>query len=675
MSIAKKLTLLIFILVTFSLAGISGYIYLDVSKTIVEQSRNDILALTRSENDKISVILEKQAVQVSAVSSQYEIIKLAVNMQSGSGKEDIQKQLDAVNAELEEYAMKFDGVEHIFLADSKGIIIADNNKSLIGKDISGEVYVKPTLSGSPSISDVKTDKLTVVFTAPVKDGDKVVGFVGNEVRLNILSKYLDSVKIGNNSSGNSYIYITDSKGTLLYHPITEKIGKTEENDAVKNAAKRLSNGGKINVEVVTYFNNGADKIAAYAIIPATRWIVFVTADVNEIMAPVNKIALVILICSVIIIILALLFAFLIARNITWPIKSIVQIVDKTAKFDLTHDETFNRIKERKDETGLISRSVSFMRKSVRDMLAQMTESSETVDNNARLVEQLTGELKIQTDDTLATTQQMSAGMEEAAASTQEINAVTQDIEQSISSIANKASEGLAFALEIRKRANELKEDAVVANENAVSIYESVRQELQTSIKQSEAVKQIGALTDTIMQITEQTNLLSLNAAIEAARAGESGKGFAVVAEEVRKLAEQSSKSASDIRRIVQTVITSVDNLAMNSGKILEFIDKDVLKDYKKLMSTGTQYYDDAEFFNKAMEEFSTTARRLNKAISDMAAAVNEVSTTVNEGAKGVDSISFKTSEIVDMIDRVKASTEENTKSVEVLRQLVSKFIL
>lgn len=204
---------------------------------------------------------------------------------------------------------------------------------------------------------------------------------------------------------------------------------------------------------------------------------------------------------------------------------------------------------------------------------------------------------------------------------------------------------------------------------------NVKQQLQNAIEQSKSVSQIEILAQAILQITEQTNLLSLNAAIEAARAGESGKGFAVVAEEIRKLAEQSSKTAADIKDIVKTVNTSVTNLKDSSNIILDFIDKSVLEDYQKLIKTGEQYYSDAASFNTIMNEFSATAKQFNESIASIVVAINEISNTANEGARGVSDITEKTSEIAGRIEEVQASTEKNIKSSEKLEELISSFKL
>lgn len=374
-------------------------------------------------------------------------------------------------------------------------------------------------------------------------------------------------------------------------------------------------------------------------------------------------------------IIIFIVSYFFANGIIKPLKKVMEVVDSTSNFDLTHDETYNIIKNREDEIGALARSVSSMRKAIRGMLTQVVEASRTIEENAKTVEHLTEQLEVQSHQTLETTEMLSGGMEQSAATTQEINATTQDIEAAVNSIATRASEGALTTNEISKRASKLKEDALLASNNTNNVYNNVKIGLQSAIEQSQAVSQIDILAQAILQITEQTNLLALNAAIEAARAGDAGRGFAVVADEIRKLAEQSSKTAADIQNIVKTVNSSVTNLADNSGKILNFIDKDVLADYGKLIETGGQYFKDADFFNGLMTEFSATAEELNASITDVVKAINDVSETVNEAALGVENITAKTAAIVEKNYEVKKSTLENIKSSQKLENLITKFKL
>ncbi len=367
--------------------------------------------------------------------------------------------------------------------------------------------------------------------------------------------------------------------------------------------------------------------------------------------------------------------FWLTFSLTKPIKVLLQVVERTANFDLSHDKTYDRIKNRKDEIGLLAQNLSSMRGSLRDILSLMLESSKNIMDNSQKVERMAEELKNKTNDTLETTEHISASMQESAATTHQINFDTQEIMQNVNLISQKSETGAVSANMISEKASEIKESAIKSADNASDVYNNVKQQLKSAIDEAKEVSQIELLAQAILQITEQTNLLSLNAAIEAARAGEAGKGFAVVADEIRKLADQSSKTAADIKNIVTTVNESVGALTDSAGVLLDFVDQDVLSDYRKLIETGEQYYADSVRFSTMMNEFNESSKAMNQSVSNIVDALEQVTSSVNESANGVETITVKTAEVAEEFKNVQDSTQNNLIFSKKLKDQVSKFTL
>jgi len=173
----------------------------------------------------------------------------------------------------------------------------------------------------------------------------------------------------------------------------------------------------------------------------------------------------------------------------------------------------------------------------------------------------------------------------------------------------------------------------------------------------------------------KTNLLALNAAIEAARAGEAGKGFAVVANEIKKLAEDSKSTATQIQRITKQVIYSVDNLSTSSNSLLMFMATDVDKDYKAMLNASEEYKKDAEFVDTLVTDFSATAEELAASIENMIKAINEITEATNEGAEGTSNIAQKAVAIsqgaTDIMNYAGVSKESSDK----LNKMVAEFKL
>lgn len=373
------------------------------------------------------------------------------------------------------------------------------------------------------------------------------------------------------------------------------------------------------------------------------------------------------------ILLSLLLGLLIIRNINKRTKKTVDLIKKTANFDLIHDKSYDNYINEKDEFGMIISAELSARQEFRNIIIEVSKETSHVKDAIYAANLNMSQLGEQIEEISATTEELSAGMEETAASTQEMNATSTEIERTTLDISDKAQVGAKAAEEINDRAKELEKSFFASQESALKVFGEVKLKLEKALVESKAVEQIDELADAILGITSQTNLLALNAAIEAARAGEAGRGFAVVADEIRKLAEDSKNMATGIQDITKVVTNSVSNLSANSSNLLTFMEDNVGKDYKTMLFASDQYKKDAEFVDELVTDFSSTSKELLTSIQNIMRAISEVTSSTQEGASGATNIAEKSSIIVNKANEVLTQINSTQEGANKLDQMVLKF--
>ena len=674
MSIKIKISITIIVMIVCAVQLVGGFSLRKSSGTIEDITQITMMDTNLQKSDMIRSLIENEMRKLALVAETDAVTELLTKAASGlEADSDLKADL---NQKLLKIATDAGNLEHIFIADSNATIIADSDTKLIGQNLKDREYANQVLaSGTETISHTLKSKSTgayiVVLCYPVKINNHLVGFAASAVLADSFINTLKNVKILGTES--SYAYLVDQEGTMLYHPTTEKIGLPVENEAIKGVVKRVQEGEVVGPDTVDYTFQGDRKKASYRMIPETNWILVVTGDMEEVMRPVTNVKSAIFAIGVVSSLIALVLGLLISHRITSPILKLTELIKKTANLDLQYDESYLYLEKYRDEIGVITRATFQTRKELREIVGKLQNVSRTVMDNAEKMEELSVLILENANDNSATTEELSAGMQETAAASEEITATTTDINERVGEIAKRAREGADVSDQITGRANKLKTDALESTKNTKELYAEVKSKLEKAIEDSNRIQQISLLADTILSITSQTNLLALNATIEAARAGEAGRGFNVVAGEIRKLAEQSSSTASGIQDIVKNVYTSVQDMRDSSEAILSFIDKNVLKDYEKLTQISGQYNEDAVYVQNLMSEFETSAEHLSNAVGSIAIAMNEVATTINESSKGVQDIAEKTVDVVEKTMEESTIADENAAGASQLLELVEKF--
>ena len=506
--------------------------------------------------------------------------------------------------------------------------------------------------------------------------------IDNQIRM---SSY-DSVMSGGNLSrivGNveikgvkdSYTYIVDGDGTMLYHPTADKIGKPVENSVVKGVISKLKSENRPQPEVVQYNFNGETKYAGIYVGKSKDFILVVNANKKQALSGTTSVVTSTVKGSIFAMVLCLIAAIFVTRKIVAPIISATDTVEKLGNLDFSEDVSSDKkMLNRKDEVGVMLRSITELKNIIVKVMAEIRAYSESLGEAAEALKNSANESSTAAGQVETAITGIADG---ASSQAQETQSATENV-----IVMGKMIEQASTEVE---QLGDNAADMHKASENAMSILaelEKINQKTMEAIhiigeqtqKTNESAAKIKVATDMISEIAEETTLLSLNASIEAARAGEQGRGFAVVANQIQKLAEQSADATTQITEVISELV----NDAQESVQTMDEV-KEVMNQQSENVSQTEKAFKNVEKgiaeSIESVEKITDKTRKLDEARAGVVDVVQSLSAIAEENAASAEETSASASEVGSimedvsqnayMLDEIAVKLNENVKRFKI----------
>ena len=672
--LSNKLTLGIMIIVFACMSLLYGTANQTLKKLTKDSEQSHMENMLTAQTSLINEYITRQEESLIAYSKTPTVRELLKDINNT-------EKLASAQTYTQDYYKELDNWEGLYIGEWNTHCIAHSNPKVVGitlregaslKALQDAMTSRNGLYNSGIIVSPVSGKLILSMYCPVFDenGTTILGYVGGGPFVDNLKSTLNKVHSENDTTG--YYMINVETGMYIFADDETLIATEIQDSMLLNIIEQIKAGNTVGE--LKYKNENGNQIANFQYIDEYGWAVVSFDNEKNIYAIANRNMRILgILCTVFILVISLLAFIMIFLSVK-PLRYVEASIIELSNLKLQKNKNLTPWIGKSSEVGKIATAMNSLYDTMEDIVNTLSSCSSSLNDTAIEMEKSSEVLISCIQDNSKATTVFAQRSEEINCTVDKVDSEIVEIAKEVSAVEERIKQGNIHSSELLDKVQQMQQLANNMLENTNVQIAANKTAIENAIGELQSLMRIDDMASQILDITSQTNLLSLNASIEAARAGEAGKGFAVVAGEIGNLAADSSETATQIQEICNETKNNISNVESCFDKVILLLQNDIQAQFTEFANATKDYYDSIKEMQMIISDIAEVSQIFTNAVQNIQSQIREVSNvpeTQNIKSQDILDKAKQTEETAEAMNVIVNKNKENANAINGIVKLFS----